>query len=131
MNKIKATAKISAGIVIGFGIMAPASAQTYDAFSPGNLSFSRSEDRDTWHTVLIASAVIGIVGLASGDGTLTVLGAAGVVLSLVETDQNRFRYGRGFDLLHRGPISLGISPFGQAGYPGFRPSAYVQYVFKF
>jgi hypothetical protein len=98
----------------------------------------RGTDRETWHTVMIVSAVFLFAGLVDDDNTLTALGGAGVILSLVEMDSTRFRYasvGRGMDLVRMGPISLGVNPFGSMGLTqGFsnpHPDFVLQARFKF
>ena len=134
MNSTITKFGIAAGMV---GVAAvPAAAQSYAAYNPPMMSFSSSGQHDTWNTVLVASAIVGVIGLATNDGTLTIIGAAGVVVSLVETNSSRFRYQalhRGIDLAHAGPLSFGVSPFGgfgSVGVPGMRPAAYAQLSFK-
>jgi hypothetical protein len=98
----------------------------------------RGSDRETWHTVMIVSAIFLFAGLVDDDNTLTALGGAGVILSLVEMDSTRFRYasvGRGMDLIRMGNVSVGMNPFGQMGLTqGFskpHPNLILQARFKF
>ena len=129
--------KAAATATVAFLATAPAWAQNSTSLSAPALSFSSSQ-RDTWHTVMVVSAVVGVVGLLDGDTTLVILGGAGVLVSLVESDQMKFRLrprSSGVDLLKMGPVSLGINPLGQIGmaqaYQSSRPTAYVQVSFKF
>ncbi|HVT13148.1 MAG TPA: hypothetical protein VHE55_12865 [Fimbriimonadaceae bacterium] len=127
--------KTFAMIALALAVVAPASAQSIGLANTPTLSFSRSADRDTWHTVMIVSAVVGIVGLLDGDGTLAVLGGAGVALSLIESDSSRFQlrpFRYGLNLAKAGPLSFGIDPIGLS--PVFakpRPSVFVRATFKF
>lgn len=120
---------------LAFGVVAPAGAQSIGLANTPALSFSRSADKGTWHTVMIVSAVVGVIGLLDGDSTLAVLGGAGVLLSVVESDQSRFQlrpFRHGLDLARTGPLSFGIDPIGLS--PGFarpRPAAYLHATFKF
>jgi hypothetical protein len=128
-----------AAAAIGLALVAsvPASAQSATPIAAPTLSFSSSQ-RDTWHTVLIVSAIVGVVGIIQGDSTLTVLGGVGVLVSLVESEQMKFRFkpqSHGLDLLKMGPVSLGVNPLGKIGiaqaYQSSRPTAYMQLTFKF
>jgi hypothetical protein len=129
--------RVAAPLTLAFLITAPAMAQsTVPAAAPA-LSLQRSQ-RGTWQTVLLVSAAVGIVGLLQGDTTLTLLGGAGVLLSLYETNRTGFRpqpFRHGIDLLSSGPVSFGIQPLGQFGLSrGLakpQPSAYIQATFKF
>ena len=109
------------------------------ASQPFSMSLSGSADKGTWHTVMIISAVVGIIGLVDGDSTLTLIGAGGVLLSLFETGgSSSFRFQgfrHGFDLVHSGPLSFGVNPFGALGpiqNPSIsRPNPFVQLSIKF
>ena len=110
------------------------------AFDPNSfrLTLSSSGDRSMWHNVLVISAIVGIVGIATQDSTLTILGAAGVVLSLVETGGSTFRFRsatHGMDLMESGPFTFGINPFSQLDGSSIstKPSAapYMRLSFKF
>jgi hypothetical protein len=104
-----------------------------------NFTFGYAQSRrDTWNTVLLVSGIVMIVGIVQDESTLILLGGAGVIVSLVQLNSNRFAshsIARGVDLVQAGPISLGFSPFGQMGLvPGYstpRPSLYAAATFKF
>jgi hypothetical protein len=127
------TARIAAVTALGIGVIAPASAQKAAHFDFKPLAFRSSGQRDMWHTVTLVSAGVALAGILTDDGPLTVLGAAGVIVSLVESDSTRFRYApafRGIDFVHSGPISFGVSPFG-LGFDSPHPAGYLQLTFRF
>jgi len=135
MNVWNLAARAAAATAVAFMAALPAGAQTAAPIGAPTLSFRSSGDRDTWHTVMLVSAVVAIVGVVDNDSTLTVLGGAGILLSLYESDRSRFRLRPGVDLLKMGPMSIGVNPLGQMGLSqGFtrpRPSPYVQLTFRF
>ena len=115
-----------------------AKAQSSDLKLPVTLSYSASTQKDTWNTVLIVSGVVLVVGLITDESALTLLGGAGVIVSLVQS--NKFGYApqyspHGINLLQKGPVSFGVNPFGQMGlnqgFKDLRPSAYLSANFKF
>jgi len=152
VNLVRTTMLATAVIGVGLGTSATVGAQTLESKLPVTLSYANhrpaanlpslgyaySTRRDTWNTVLLVSGIVMVVGLVQSDSTLTILGGAGVIVSLVQLNSTRFRshsFARGVDLVQAGPISLGFSPFGQVGMvPGYntpRPSLYAAATFKF
>ena len=128
--------------VITDSVRFPFEGNRANALSPGvqhfSLSLSGSADKATWHTVLIVSVVVGAIGILEGDGALTLIGAGGALLSLVETGGSSFRFQgfrHGFDLVHTGPFSFGVNPFGALGpvqSPATnRPNPYMQLSYRF
>lgn len=128
-----------AAIGASLGLSGLAQAEGNDFKIPTTLSYSAAgNDRQTWNTVLIVSGVVLAVGLIQSENTLTILGAAGVALSLIQLNKTSFRpqYSfRGLDLVKRGPVAFGISPFGDVnlrqGFTALRPSAYLSASFRF
>ena len=122
--------------VLALAVIGPATAQEARPVIPA-VSFQGSQ-KGMWQTVLLVSAIVGIVGVVQGDSTLTILGGAGVVLSLYQTGKMGFNpqpFRHGIDLMRSGPVSFGVQPFGQFGpLPGLnspRPTAYLHATFKF
>lgn len=96
-------------------IVGAASAQSLPARPLDPTLAFQSGHRDTWNTVLVVSSIVGVLGIVGGDGTLAVAGAAGVLLSLYELDQNRFRLAtapRGLEL-RSGNFVFGAQPLGR------------------
>ena len=129
---------MAAAVALAFGFTATASAQSSDLKLPVTLSYSASTQKDTWNTVLIVSGVVLVVGLITDESALTLLGGAGVIVSLVQS--NKFGYApqyspHGIDLIQKGPVSFGVNPFGQMGitqgFKDLRPSAYISANFRF
>lgn len=136
--KIQNIAKLAAATILAPMTLAVANAQDQAFKIPASLSYARSSPRDTWNTVLVVSAGVLIIGLIQDDSTLTILGGAGTLVSLVQLNQTHFRpqYSpRGISLLSSGPVSFGVTPFGsmnaQQGFRDFRPGAYIAANFKF
>ena len=102
-------------LTLPLALAASASAQNISPLNSPTLSYSRSTDRETWHNVMIISAVVLFAGLLSNDNTMTALGGAGVILSLVETNGNSFafRAAPALDFAHFGKFSLGVQAFDQ------------------
>lgn len=93
--------------------------------------------QETWNTVLVISAIVGGVGLLTGQDTLLLLGGAGVLLSLVEMNSNHFHMQaaqRGFSFADVGPVSFGLTPMVHPGYShendSPRQGGYVQWTIK-
>lgn len=133
MKSTATTLRLVAAGAFAVSVIGAAHAQSRTNLKPITLNF-QSNQRNTWHTVLLISAAVGIVGVIQGDSTLTLLGGAGVVLSLYESE--RYRSGlRGFDLVKTGPLSMGINPLGvgfNRSLSTVRPAAYyIQATFKF
>jgi hypothetical protein len=131
-------AKIAAVGVLPLALAAIAPAQQVPGLNPSTaMSFKASTDRETWHNVLIVSAIVLGVGLLGDNSTLTFLGGAGVILSLVETNGNTFRYRSmpSLEMMHFGQASLGFSPFDQIklqqGVMSAKPSLILQTTIKF
>ncbi|MBI1755913.1 MAG: hypothetical protein HYR64_02260 [Fimbriimonas ginsengisoli] len=137
MNKKNITARAAAAIAFGLMASVPAAAQTTAPVGAPALSFGRPVRGDSSHTLLLVSAIVLVVGLAESNSTLTILGGAGVLISLSETGRlyRPESPRRGVDLVKVGRVSMGVSPFGQIGQPqGFsspQPSAYVRITTKF
>lgn len=126
-----------AGMALGLCLSGVAGAQTAEFKIPTKLSYA-STDRQTWNTVLLISGIVAIVGLTQSDSTLTILGGAGVLVSLVQLNKNGYmpQYSpRGLDFYKSGPVSFGFNPFGMVGpnqdLKGIRPSGYITANFKF
>jgi len=124
-------------LTLGFGFSGRASAQDPNLRLHAKLSYG-STDRNTWNTVLLVSGAVLVVGLIQEESTLTILGGAGVLLSLFETNKTNFRsqyFPHGLDLYKTGPVSFGVSAFSSMGLTeGFRPvrpAAYISATFKF
>lgn len=153
MNLVRTTILATAVIGAGLGTSSVANAQTYSPKLPVTLSYANDytpnaalpslglafqSRRDTWNTVLLVSGIVLLVGIVQNEGTLILLGGAGVIVSLVQLNPGRFTgnsLAHGLDLAKAGPVSFGFSPFGQFGAaPGdrtLRPSAYISANFKF
>jgi hypothetical protein len=98
----------------------------------------RGEQRDTMRTVLIISAVVFVVGLADDNATLAIIGGAGCIYSLAQSNQLGFRrsaFRNGLQFAGSGPVSLGLNGLSQGGLSHEQafahPGAYVQASFKF
>ena len=111
-------------------------ANLVEAPVPTWYGYASSGQRDTWRTVALVSGIVLIFGLVDDDPTLTILGGVGVLFSLYESGQFGYRLQNrhGFDLVHSGPLSFGVTPLGHAGYSheneNPRPAAYVQWTIK-
>lgn len=126
MNIKNTTTKLAAAAILPLVISATADAQVPGLNAVPNLTYSRGTNHETWHTVLIISGILLFAGLVSDDSTLTILGGAGVLVALSETNGNAYalRPVRGFELAKSGPLSFGISPFGQMRFgQELRPSS--------
>lgn len=129
--------KTLAALALGIGLSGMASAQNHDLKLTATLSYGQSE-KQTWNTVLLISAAVLVVGLIQNEDTLTLLGGAGVLVSLVQTSKYGYMpqaFPHGIDLVQKGPLSLGMNPFGlvgpSQGFTNLRPSVYVAMNFKF
>lgn len=126
---------------IGTGISSSAVASDLPFTIPTKLSYSSAANqKSTWNTVLIVSAAVLVIGLIQEESTLALLGGAGVLVSLVQTNNLGFQapsMPRGIDFYKSGPVSFGLSPFGRfglrlgAGFDSFSPSPYVVANFRF
>jgi hypothetical protein len=106
--------KTALAVALALGGTAVANADVPSLSNAPAVGFSYSGDQNTWHTVMLVSAVVAIVGLVQDDSTLVLLGAGGVILGAVESSQSRFRYGitrPGVDLVKTGPVSFGVRPY--------------------
>ena len=134
---IRTLSKFAGAMALALTLPAMSAAQSTSFSGAPNLTLRRSNSHETWHTVLIVSGVLFIIGLADDDSTLTILGGAGVLVALSESNGTAFafRSPRSFDLMKRGPVSLGLNPFGDLGMSQglrlSRPSAVLQATFKF
>lgn len=127
--------KTASTAMLALTMISASSAQNFEGAS---VSFQSGNQRSTWQTVMLISAIVGIVGVAQGDSTLTILGGAGVLLSLYQTERMRFQlqpFQGGVSMLRSGPVTFGMKPFGDLspaqGMTGSRPSVFVQATFKF
>lgn len=131
-NMIKA-----ASLALAAVCFAQAGAQTAPSFANAKLGFNASTRRDMWNTVLLVSAGVAVLGLLTDEATLTVLGVAGVFVSLIELRPNYFQVDRNRSLqfMSKGPLSFGVNPLGPRpmahGFTGTPPGAFVQLSFKF
>ena len=110
---------------------ASASAQTLNVNGP-SMSLRAAPGGVSNRTLLLASAIILLVGVADGDNTLTIIGGVGVLISVMDTNTMGYRmnsYRR--DLVHAGGLSFGFAPYGQPGSTAFRPAPYAQISIKF
>lgn len=135
---MKNLSRIAVALMLVLLVSAFAGAQSMNFPTSSNLSLRRSSSHETWHTVLIVGAVLLVIGIADDDSTLAILGGAGVLVALSETNGNAFQYrsvGRSFDLVKSGALSFGVNPFGSMGltqdFKLSRPSAVLQATFKF
>jgi hypothetical protein len=132
MKSTATSLRLAAAGALALSIVAGANAQSSTSLKPIELNFQASQ-RNTWNTVMLISAAVGIVGVVQGDSTLTLLGGAGVVLSLYQMERNRYGF-RGFEFAKSGPVSMGINPLGvgfSQSISSVRPTAYIQATFKF
>ena len=111
MNSFKTTAKAAAGMAFVAMATVPAMAQTPAMVGAPALSYNRAMRHDSNHTLLIVSAAVLVIGVIDSNSTLTILGAAGVFLSLSESGQ-MYRARSGSDLLKYGNVSLGFNAKG-------------------
>lgn len=125
-------------LVVGLGTMAHARAQDATLPLPAQFSFSAPAKQDTWNTVLIVSAAVMVVGLIQEESTLTLLGGAGVLVSLVQSNKSGFRPNytfRGIDFIKDHHVAFGINPFGtfasERTQTTLRPSLYIAANFRF
>ena len=128
-------------LTMGLGTVSSVEATDSPFKIPTKLSYSSAaSQRDTWNTVLIVSAAVLVVGLITDESTLALLGGAGVLVSLVQTNNLGFQapsMPRGIDFYKSGPVSLGVSPFGRfglrsgAGFDALNPSPYIVANFRF
>lgn len=111
---------------------ASASAQTLNVDGPSMPSFRAAPGGISNHTLLLASAIILLVGLADSDNTLTIIGGVGVLISVMDTNTMRFRMSSyRHDLVRTGGLSFGVAPFSYAGSTAFRPAPYAQISVRF
>jgi len=127
----------AATVGVGVGATATASAQEANFKIPTTLSYAQTR-RDTWNTVLIVSGAVMVVGLIQEETTLTLLGGAGVLISLVQLNNTRYRselFPGGMDLVRKGAFSFGMKPFDEtmlrSGFNTIQPTPYISASFKF
>ena len=125
--------KIASTTALALAVIGPAAAQNAAVEVP-KLNFQSS---NTWNTVLLVSAIVGVVGVVQGDSTLTILGAAGVIFALTQQNKSGFQfkpsqYGLG---LANGPISFNLNPLGGLApaqpFSKSQPTASIIATFKF
>jgi hypothetical protein len=145
-------ATIATTLALPFVFSGVAGAQTLDVPGPSSspslqipgftgspaFAFKSTTNRETWHTVLIVSGVLLFIGIVDSDSTLAILGGAGVLVSLSQTNGNAYRYnpaGRTLDFANIGKLSFGVNPFGgmnlAQGLNAPHPKFVVQAKFKF
>jgi len=124
--------KALATVALAGTFAAPAlvGAQTLNVQSPSSFTLSSARRTTGNHDLLLASAIILLVGLADDNQALTILGGVGVLICVADNGQLGYRAYR-HDLLKSGPLSFGFATFGNAGpNPSFtRP--YAQLSFRF
>ena len=125
-------------LALGLGLSGISGAQSLPTQLPVRLTFASAPKQDTWNTVLIVSAAVMVVGLIQHESTLTLLGGAGVLVSLVQSHRSGFRPNyslRGIDLITHRHLTLGISPFGSMdldrSFSSLRPSLFIAANFRF
>ncbi|MEA2553420.1 MAG: hypothetical protein QOJ65_1596 [Fimbriimonadaceae bacterium] len=136
-TKIAATAVCALMVCPAFGKTPDhAATQTLTSSNVPGLSLTSSNRRETMRTVMVISAILLLAGLLDDNGTLIAIGGAGLIISLLDTESNKYRQSyRGLDLVTDGRFSLGVRPFGQMGLAKRtstpQPSLYLQAKFKF
>lgn len=144
MNSGHRLSMTTAAVAAGLCFSSMATAQSSKFSLPTSLSYSQSNSKQTWNTVLLVSGIALGVGLLTDEGTLTILGGAGVLVSLIQLNQNNSftsnYFPRGMDMVRSGPMAFGVSPFGQrlgfsqkftGGFDDIRPTVYATASFKF
>lgn len=111
--------------------VASASAQTASLNNYPALSFAAGTDRSTWQTVMLISIGVGVLGLANGDSTLTIIGAAGAAISLSQMGRLSFQNQPRLSFARSGPISFGLNPMGSPDMGVKRPTVFLNATFKF
>ena len=139
MNIRRITAKTAAATLpLLFATTAHAQQMPAPAIAPSApvLTYT-SGSHEMWHSVLLISGIFLLVGLVDNDSGLTILGGAGVLVALSETNGTAYRFvpaQHGVDLLQMGHVSLGVDPFG-FGFTqenrGPKPGLILQAKFKF
>ena len=130
MKNIAAKAAVAAALTSL--ACASASAQTLDVDGPSMPSFRAAPGGISNHTLLLASAIILLVGLADSNSTLTIIGGVGVLISVMDTNTRAYRLNSyRHDLVQTGGLSFGVAPYGQPGSTAFRPAPYAQISIKF
>ncbi len=137
MNIRNSAAKLAALAILPLATAAVANAQSTNYTDFSHLSYSRGTNHETWHSVLLISGILLFAGLVDDNSGLIILGGAGVLVALSETNGNAYRssVGHGTDLLQMGNVSLGVNPFAYAN-PNQRlempkPAFVIQAKFKF
>lgn len=135
--KIRHTTATVAALAIGFGATTSAQAQSKSFTIPTTMSYA-SSPRQTWNTVLLVSAAVMVVGLIQEESSLTLLGGAGVLVSLFQLNKTGFRsefFASGVDVVKKGAFSFGVSPVNELrptfGQTQLQPTAYAIATFKF
>ncbi len=105
-------------------------------FTPQSMTF-QGTSRETWRTLMIVFAAIGIIGIIDDDSALVVVGVAGLAVCFIESgphfamDSTQRRLG----LVNSGPFSFGLTPFSKTTFSlgsAAPPSKlYAQLTFKF
>lgn len=116
-----------------------AQAQEFKVYEPPSFVAPQRSMRATWNLVLAVSAVVAAIGLIQDESALVVIGGAGIVISLLQSDRSRFTTLRdpirGFDLHRSGAATFGFSPFDTnrnwSRRSAFKPSIYIAAKFKF
>ncbi len=125
-------AKAAVAVALTTLACASATAQTLNVDGPSLPSLLSAPGGVSNHTLLIASAIVLLVGLADSNSTLTIIGGVGVLVSVLDTNTVGFRMNSyRHDIVRTGGLSFGVAPFGQPGSTAFRPSPYAQISIKF
>lgn len=110
---------------------ASASAQTLNVAGPSP-SLRATPGGVSNRTLLLASAIILLVGLADSNSTLTIIGGVGVLISVMDSNTTAFRMNSyRHDIVRAGGLSFGFAPYSQPGSSAFRPAPYAQISVKF
>jgi hypothetical protein len=126
------TAKAAAAVALTSVACASANAQTLNVDGPSMHSLRAAPGGISNRTLLLASAIILLVGLADSDSTLTIIGGVGVLISVMDTNTMSYRMNSyRHDLIRTGGLSFGMAPYGQPGSTAFRPAPYAQISIKF
>ena len=118
--------KVGAVAAVATAAMGAAQAQSSHFDRETNLSISYRHADSGGHTLLLVSGIVLLVGLIDGDSTLTALGGIGVLVYIVEYDNNTYRFR---PLARDGNLTFGVSTLGSTGF--VQPRPYAQWTIKF
>jgi hypothetical protein len=131
MSKKNTSPRIAVAAALCMLTTAPVFAQTSDASPSTSLPTQCAVTGETNHIILLVSAAVLLIGLTQDDSTLTLLGGAGVLVSLFSGPVHNHpavTYQRSF--AKSGPLSLGMqTSFRGESTP--RSAPYLQFTTKF